>query len=263
MVAIDRLQSYLRESARQRYEDVAVPPFTIFFHPASNLIHWSYAIPDRSTGGNLGVPLTALRLAFAARDRLARFEFIEEFALDLAPSLRGAGFIEEARVPLMVCTPETLRPAPEVPGLTLLLLDGNSSDSDARDYLATGFRIFELNESLPEPGSEVERVLRDVEGGQAFLARFGGRPVGVGAFVCPYDGLVEVGGIGTLEPDRRRGIASSATSRIVREAFDRGVDVAMLSAGDERASRLYERLGFRRLGTMLTYSDPAPADRGR
>src|SRR5689334_265062 len=110
MVAIERLQSYLRESARQRYESVTVPPFTLFFHPVSDLIHWNYAIPDQSAGGDLDTSLAAMRAKFAARQRLPRVEFIEEFAPHLATVLRASGFMEELRIPLMVCTQETFRP---------------------------------------------------------------------------------------------------------------------------------------------------------
>lgn len=51
----------------------------------------------------------------------------------------------------------------------------------------------------------------------------------------------------------------SGGSAAVRAAFDSGVDLAFLVAGDERASRVYERAGFRPAATMLAYRDGGTA----
>ena len=64
---------------------------------------------------------------------MPRFEFIEEYAPDLGPALVAAGFSLEERYPLLVCTPETLRPGPPIPGLTITTL---TPDSPAEDLLA-------------------------------------------------------------------------------------------------------------------------------
>ena len=77
--------------------------------------------------------LAALRAAFRTRARVPCFEFIEEFAPDLGPALAAAGFDLEERYPLLVCTPETLRPGPPIPGLTITTL---TPDSPAEDLLA-------------------------------------------------------------------------------------------------------------------------------
>ena len=61
------------------------------------------------------------------------FEFIEEYAPDLGPALVAVGFDLEERYPLLVCTPETLRPGPPIPGLTITTL---TPDSPAEDFLA-------------------------------------------------------------------------------------------------------------------------------
>ena len=67
--------------------------------------------------------------------------------------------------------------------------------------------------------------------------------------------LAEVAGIATLEPFRRRGVASVLTSEAVRTAFVQGVAVALLTAADEHAGRVYERIGFRPYATLLAYGD--------
>ena len=73
--------------------------------------------------------------------------------------------------------------------------------------------------------------------------------------MAAFDGLAEVAGIATLEPFRRRGVASVLTSEAVRTAFVQGVEVALLTAADEHAGRLYERIGFRPCPTLLAYGD--------
>jgi predicted GNAT family acetyltransferase len=87
----------------------------------------------------------------------------------------------------------------------------------------------------------------------AFLARLDGRPVGAGLYTTPFDGLTEVTGLATSKPFRRRGIATALTALAVQTAFEQGVEAVYLTAADERAGRVYERVGFRRFVTMLAY----------
>ena len=61
-------------------------------------------------------------------------------------------------------------------------------------------------------------------------------------------GAAEVMGVGTLPAARRRGIGGAVTGRLVQDARERGAELVFLSAADDVA-RLYERLGFHRVGT--------------
>jgi GNAT superfamily N-acetyltransferase len=256
MIPIARLQAYLRESARQRYEAVAVPPFTLFFHPAEAAPHFNYAIPDEPAGGDLRAPLAELRQAFTGRSRQPRFEFIADFAPDLAPALQAAGFVEESRAILMICTPETYRPAPEVPGLTVTILDENTSLTDVGAVMAVQHEGFSMTPRAPVSDEEAADFLKWLAGTTFFLARLAGEPVSAGSLIAPLDGLAEVAGIATLSAYRRRGIAAVITDYALRTAFARGVEIALLTAGDEPAGRVYERVGFRRVGMALAYGEP-------
>ena len=80
MSDIPRLQAYLRTSAGQRYDTAAVPPFTLFFHPSTDFLHFNYAIPDAPVTGVVHDALARLCTTFEARGRLPRFEFIDEFS---------------------------------------------------------------------------------------------------------------------------------------------------------------------------------------
>jgi GNAT superfamily N-acetyltransferase len=255
MVSIPRLQAYLRHSAQQQYESVSVPCFTLFFHPTATLAFFNYAIPDEPRSGDLGTPLSLLRDEFVTRGRHPRIEFIQEYAPGLVPALRAAGFVEEARQPLMVCTAETYRPAPEVVGLTITPLTNSATVSEVQEYLTTQARGFDVHNTKVATEGEAEQFLRMMGGGKAFVARLAGEPVGVGMYTTPLDGVTEVVGLVTLEPFRRRGIATALTGLAVQRALEAGAEVVCLTAADERAGRVYERVGFVRCATMLAYSD--------
>jgi len=59
-----------------------------------------------------------------------------------------------------------------------------------------------------------------------------------------------------LPDHRRQGIAGALTALLAAGAFESGVHTAFLTAADEDASRVYQRSGFRRVGTGLAYGDP-------
>ena len=61
--------------------------------------------------------------------------------------------------------------------------------------------------------------------------------------------MSELMGVGTLPSARRRGIGAAVTARLVRDARERGAEIVFLSAADDDAARICERLGFRRIGT--------------
>ena len=69
-------------------------------------------------------------------------------------------------------------------------------------------------------------------------------------------------GVGTLPSARRRGIGVALTGRLVEDARGRGAAIVFLSAADDDVARLYERLGFRRIGTAC-FGLPGAADDDR
>lgn len=81
------------------------------------------------------------------------------------------------------------------------------------------------------------------------------QPAGIGSHQ-PIDAVTEVVGVGVLPAFRRRGIAAAITSHLVSEAAAHGVATIFLSAGDETIGRVYERVGFERIGTACI-AEPA------
>jgi GNAT superfamily N-acetyltransferase len=253
MISIDRLQAYFRQIARQQYESVSVPGYTLFFHPTDPLGYFNYAIPDEPTGGLSPGALATLRAEFSARGRCPRFEFIDEYAPGLAPALRAAGFCEETRQALMACTPGQFQPAPDVPGLAIDELSRASTMDDIRQFLTTQRRGFDPESAQAATGDEARHLRRTLGEGRAFVARLNGERVCAGMYTAPLDGIAEISGLATLEPYRRRGIATALAARAVASALANGVEVVCLSAADARAGRVYQRLGFVPCATMLAY----------
>ncbi len=72
----------------------------------------------------------------------------------------------------------------------------------------------------------------------------------------PLDGVSEVVGVATLPSARRRGLAALVTAALVDDARRAGAELIFLSAGSEEIARVYERLGFERVGTACI-AEPA------
>ena len=249
----ERIQAYLRETARGFYDAVPVSPFTCFFHPRDPLRFLNYAIPDVPAGGDLREPLDRLRAEFRERERLPRFEYVEGFAPDLGAALEQAGFELELRAPLMTCPAAGITAPPAPAGLEIV-----PAAQDVRAYLTVGRRAFGSGD---EPDASDEQVddwrARRTGAGTALLGLLDGEPVAVSAATPPQDGLAEVAGIGVLAHARNRGIGAAMTAAASQDAAATGAELVFLSPGTEGARSVYERVGFRPAETSLYYADPA------
>lgn len=70
------------------------------------------------------------------------------------------------------------------------------------------------------------------------------------------DGVAELVGIGTLAAYRGVGIGAAVTAQLAAVARARGDDLVFLAAADDTATRVYERVGFRVVGTCGLASPP-------
>ena len=65
----------------------------------------------------------------------------------------------------------------------------------------------------------------------------------------PVGDLAEIVAVATLPEVRRRGLAGAVTALLARHAWEHGVPTLLLSAQDDDVARIYERVGFRRVGS--------------
>ena len=264
MITPDRLEDYTRRAAGSGRDIVEIPPFVIFLDPGDPLHFFNYAHPLEpisgdleSLQGHLAEPLAELRALFIARQRVPRFEYVEEFAPDLASVLTAAGFAQEGRYPLLLCNPQSHRAAPPVGGLAIQQLAADSPSGDLRDFMVVerqGFGHRVTEEVTEDDCEELRDGIR--RGELALLARLNDRPSGVVSCTVPWDGLTELTGIATHPAFRRLGIATAITAAAAQAAFGSGVEAAFLTAGDAQAGRVYQRVGFLPYATALAFCDP-------
>jgi ribosomal protein S18 acetylase RimI-like enzyme len=262
-VSVADLQAYLRRVAALQYQTVELPGLTLFFHPGDDLTFFNYAIPDAGLPDALEGSLARMRAECADRARRPRFEFIAEYAPGLDAALRAAGFVEEARQQLMVCTRQTARAAPAVPGLQIDVLDSAAPLDVIQTTLSVQRQGFDPDSAGAATADEARRFADILGQGRAFLARLRQTAVAAGTYTAPLEAgsegtrIAEITGLATLAPYRRRGIATALAARAVQTAFEQGVDALCLVAADARAGRVYERVGFCARATMLAYIDAA------
>jgi predicted GNAT family acetyltransferase len=73
----------------------------------------------------------------------------------------------------------------------------------------------------------------------------------------PIDGVTEVMGVATLPSARRQGLGAAVTAALVEDARSLGVSTVFLTASSGDVSRVYSRIGFRRVGTGYAAERPA------
>jgi predicted GNAT family acetyltransferase len=72
-------------------------------------------------------------------------------------------------------------------------------------------------------------------------------PLAVGTHQ-PVGAVTEIVGVATLPSARRQGLGAAVTAALVADARARGITTIFLSAGSDDVARVYERIGFRRIG---------------
>jgi ribosomal protein S18 acetylase RimI-like enzyme len=250
---ISALQDYQRKAAAATKNVHPCPPFHLYLSPTDPFRYFNYAIPDGPIEQLTRQELQALERAFAERERTLRFEFLHEYTPRLGDILAALDVPLEGENPLLVCGPDTWTSVPHPAGLQVRRLTAQSPDEDLAASINAGHRGFggQGDEATPQRIADLRRRLG--VGSQYFLALIDGQPAGVGAYTIPLEGMTELVGIATLPEYRRRGIAAAVTAEMTRYAFEGGVRTAFLTAADDDASRVYQRSGYRRIGTGLAY----------
>jgi ribosomal protein S18 acetylase RimI-like enzyme len=217
-----------------------------------------YARPQLGLGEDVGADDVA---AVRARQRelgvREAFEWVHETTPSLAGAAEAAG-LEVLRVPLLALHAGDWTPPPVPPGARLRML---RADDDA---LPASQAVVEL--AFAAVGSELGPEARDLAIGKLGDLEFlreriragltamavaegdGDGPLAAGSHQLAV-GVAEIMGVGTLPAARRRGLGSAVTGRLVQDAREHGAAIVFLSAAGDDVARMYERIGFRRVGT--------------
>jgi ribosomal protein S18 acetylase RimI-like enzyme len=229
--------------------------FLAAIHPTADLVWFNFAMPVSKRADELCADdIGRLRSLFQLAGRRLRFEYFEALWPGLAAMLEEQGLTFEGRMPLMLCAPEDLRPV-YAQGVEVCELAADAEDALIAEFLATGKRGFGLEAVEIEPQEIVEQR-QHLETGvyRCAFGRVDGKMVGIGSVAQVND---ELAGIATLPDYRRRGVAATVSSHLLANHFACGRTHAWLSAGDDVARAVYEKIGFRTAGVQLTYIDPA------
>jgi ribosomal protein S18 acetylase RimI-like enzyme len=258
---------YLDAAPRSDSVDEQVGVFTVF-HGTSV---WSYyARPRRGLERPIAADdLARLDARYVELDRPLAIEWIDELTPSLEPVARAAGLVIE-RHALLELDPAGFEPAPPPPGWNFELL--GSADARLVSARAVCDVAFGVGGVERGPAGGPERDARAALIGEAMRNQLRRRAangltltvaassladgvVAAGA-LQPSDRAAEIVAVATLPGYRRRGLAAAITGALVVEAAVLGLDRVFLQAQSEDVARIYERVGFRRIGTHLAASWP-------
>lgn len=228
---------------------VALARFEVFLAPTDDYL-LNFAVPTTPDPDDWSPDVSSLDALFAGRGRWSRIEYFHELHPQLASALELVGFLQDSRAPVMVLEHDAFAP---VAGPVMAPYRRLQRDDEA------GARAFLSGQDVAYGavgGAECPWLPTLMEG----LRRKGMMAAGLeqegefiaGATIQIGGGVGELAGVWTAPSMRRQGLAYAVCRRLLGEYFEAGGDLCWLSSA-EGASRLYEKLGFSRVGTQLNY----------
>lgn len=220
---LQRWEITLLEKAAVEAPVEVIAPFRAIPGPRGAALGFDYALPVDPVDAHdpaLVPAVRRLRDRYRALHFPLRLEFNEEGWPGLGAALTGEGFVLESRNPLMACRPEAFKPSAATE-VEVRFLDVDPRWASTR---------------------RVEGALGGVIAGRASLGSI--------------DGVAELYAVVTDPAYRRRGVAATLCTALIRHHFAQGGRLVFLDADNDGAVALYRRLGFSPIGTRLSYSAP-------
>jgi len=253
---LPRLERYYDAAPRVSADPEEHGPFTIFVSRGG----WPYyARPrlgptDEITPGDVTAVLARLEELGVPRS----IEWVHDTTPSLRDAARAAGE-EVTDYPLLVLDGDPV--SRESPTTVRRIGSGDPELAAVQGAVHIGFgqddtetgpaSVAERDAKAAELSSELGHLSGLLDSGHsvlfgAFDAEHGA--VGGGSH-NPRGDVTEIVGVGVLPAYRRRGIAGHLTWALAADAAAAGVRTVFMSAGSDAVARIYEGVGFRRVGT--------------
>lgn len=260
---LERLDAYYDAVPRPNADVEDLGAFILFVARSG----WPYyARPHRSYAG----PPATTKDVLAVRERQRAvavpeaIEWVAEVTPGLIEPVTAAG-LTVLRAPLQVLG--TQRPVASPDGIVVRLVDPDDPDllkintAVHLGFGTPGTAIGTVGTADRDAGATAADPtsvghLRDrLRAGRTVMAVAGDKdgPLAAGSHQ-PVGGVTEIVGVATLPSARRRGLGAAVTAALVADAQDRGIETIFLSAGSADVARVYEQVGFRRVGTACIAS---------
>lgn len=246
------LETYYDTAPRANATTEEVGPFTLFVKASTHDFDY-YARP------RLGLAAEITRAdvdAVRARQRELgvpeNIEWVHQTTPSLLDAVRASGLpVEECPLLALPADPSPTRQgdrrvAEEVTGHIRVLAP--DADDLGRVLGAVHAGFGGSDDVVPRDPERARSMMR--AGLRAVVGAYDGQGAVVGGGSHgPRDSITELVGIAVLPRARRQGVGAAITAALVDDARERGVRTVFLSAQDAAVARVYERIGFVRVGT--------------
>ncbi len=260
---LDRIEAYCDLVPRADTVTHEVGAFTLFVSRGGPGAYDYYARP------RLG--LDRLVTAAEVREVLNRqvglgvpraLEWVDETTPSLRSAAEASGLVVQ-RCPLLVLVGTPPASAAQAPsGMEIRVMGADDPDLPgvhatvsvgfAHPGTATGAAGLPERDAAAAAGADgARRSSQQVRSGDSVVvgALVEGRGAVGGGSHRPRGDTTEVVGVGVLPAYRRRGVAGAVTAALSHQALGAGVTTVFCGAEDDAVARVYERVGFRRVGT--------------
>jgi GNAT superfamily N-acetyltransferase len=252
---VERFATWQRDALEARAADselLDLGPFRVVLSKTKDvpLASWVTLVDGAAGEAETLKAVPKLKAALKKHKAPLEIEYNEAVFPKVGAWLETAGLKLAETNPLMACRPDAFKPsvAAEV-HLTQLRPTATAAELEAFQQIrwTDGGEV-----DRPVPPIDPLRVALGVPSSIFLLAWLDWEAAGTGVSHA-LKGAAEVVGVVTQKQHRRRGVAATITSELVRRHFDGGGDFVFLDAANEEAARIYERLGFSRFGANVVY----------
>ncbi len=252
---VERFATWQRDALEARAADselLDLGPFRVVLSKNKDLplASWVTLVDGTASEAETLKAVPKLKAALKKHKAPLEIEYNEAVFPKVGAWLETAGLKLAETNPLMACRPDAFKPfvAAEV-HLTQLRATATAAELEAFQQIrwTDGGEV-----DRPVPPIDPLRVALGVTTSVFLLAWLDWEAAGTGVSHA-LKGAAEVVGVVTKKQHRRRGVAATITSELVRRHFDGGGDFVFLDAANEEAARIYERLGFSRFGANVVY----------